>query len=68
MTPQEIQANQARHRSPLVWRCIADHLAGRRFPLDAVQADGSLWAPDIKQGASLAAPGATGGDTPAPRT
>jgi len=68
MTPQEVQASQERHRSPLVWRCIADHLAGRRFPLDAVQADGSLWAPDIKQGASLAAPGATGGDTPAPRT
>jgi 8-oxo-dGTP pyrophosphatase MutT (NUDIX family) len=68
MTPQEIQASQARHRSPLVWRCIADHLAGRRFPLDAVRSDGSLWAPDIKQGTSLAAPGATGGDTPAPRT
>jgi hypothetical protein len=66
MTPQEIQASHARHRSPLVWRCIADHLAGRRFPLDTVQADGSLWAPDIKQGASLAAPGAPGDDAPAP--
>jgi hypothetical protein len=61
MTPQEIQASHARHRSPLVWRCIADHLAGRRFPLDAVQADGSLCLPDIKQGTSLPAPG---GDAP----
>ena len=47
MTPQEIQASQARHRSPLVWHCIADHLAGRRFPLDAVVADASLTAPEI---------------------
>ena len=47
MTPQEIQASQARHRSPLVWRCIADHLTGRRFPLDAVVADASLTAPEI---------------------
>lgn len=58
MTPQEIQAGQARHRSPLVWRCIADHLAGRRFPLDAVQADGSLMAPEIKPGGPLEVPGA----------
>ena len=64
MTPQEIQASQERHRSPLVWRCIADHLAGRRFPLDAVQADGSLRVPDIKHGAAVAAPEAPGGDTP----
>jgi 8-oxo-dGTP pyrophosphatase MutT (NUDIX family) len=35
-------------------------------PQDTVQADGSLWAPDIKQGASLAAPGAPGDDAPAP--
>ena len=55
MTPQEIQASQDRHRSPLVWRCIADHLAGRRFPLDAVQADGSLAAPDVKHGLGNAA-------------
>jgi 8-oxo-dGTP pyrophosphatase MutT (NUDIX family) len=68
MTPEEVRASAPRHRSPLVWRCIADHLAGRRFPLDAVQADGSLWAPDIKQGASLAATVTTVGDAPEPRT
>ncbi len=66
MTPQEIQASQERHRSPLVWRCIEDHLTGRRFPLDAVQADGSLGAPEIKQGPALAATDATGSDTPDP--
>lgn len=41
MTPGEVQASQDRHRSPLVWRCVDDHLRGRRFPLDAVHVDGS---------------------------
>ena len=48
MRPDEIQASRAHHRSPLVWRCIEDHLAGRRFPLDTVATDGSLHAPQIK--------------------
>ncbi len=39
MTPAAIEASQARHRSPLVWRCVQDHLAGRRFALDAVHMD-----------------------------
>ncbi|WP_240318609.1 NUDIX hydrolase [Lysobacter sp. TY2-98] len=38
MTPAELQADAARHRSPLVWRVVADALAGRRFPLDLVTA------------------------------
>ena len=29
-----LRAQAARHRSPLVWRCVADYLAGRRYPLD----------------------------------
>lgn len=37
MTPGELQAAQARHRSPLVWRVVADHLAGRRYPLSLLQ-------------------------------
>ena len=37
MTPAELQDAQARHRSPLVWRAVADHLAGRRHPLSTVQ-------------------------------
>jgi len=34
MAPDEIRAQVARHRSPMVMRCIDDHLAGRRLPLD----------------------------------
>lgn len=30
----EIRATQARHRSPLILRCIEDSLAGRAAPLD----------------------------------
>jgi 8-oxo-dGTP pyrophosphatase MutT (NUDIX family) len=36
LTPAQIEAERARHRSPLLARCIADHAAGRRFPLDVV--------------------------------
>jgi len=45
LTPDEIRAAATMHRSPLLWRCIEDHLAGRRHPLDAVWADPSLYAP-----------------------
>ena len=37
MTPGELQAAHARHRSPLVWQVVADHLAGRRHPLSLLQ-------------------------------
>lgn len=37
LTPAELRAAEARHRSPLVWTCAADWLAGRRLPLDAVR-------------------------------
>lgn len=37
LTPSELQAEQPRHRSPLVWQAAADFLAGRRHPLDLVQ-------------------------------
>lgn len=36
LTPQELQAEAPRHRSPMVWRCVADYLAGARHPLQAV--------------------------------
>ena len=42
MTPDEVRASADRHRSPLVLRCIEDHLAGRRLPLDAVFTDASV--------------------------
>ena len=34
LTLDEVKATQARHRSPLILRCIEDALAGRRYPLD----------------------------------
>jgi len=34
MTPDEIRATQARHRSPLILRCVEDYLAGKRYPID----------------------------------
>jgi hypothetical protein len=39
MTPEEVRASADRHRSPLVLRCIEDHLAGRRYPLDLIYTD-----------------------------
>jgi 8-oxo-dGTP pyrophosphatase MutT (NUDIX family) len=37
MTPDEIEASRARHRSPLVWACVQDWLAGVRLPLSVVR-------------------------------
>ena len=37
MTPEEIRVTQDRHRSPLIWQCVEDHMRGRRFPLDLVR-------------------------------
>ena len=37
LTPQELQAEVARHRSPLVWSTVADFLGGNRHPLSLVQ-------------------------------
>lgn len=45
MTPDEIRASAERHRSPLVQRCIEDHLAGQRFPVDLVFTDPSVLQP-----------------------
>ena len=36
LTPAELAAENARHRSPLVWRAVEDFLSGRRFPLQAL--------------------------------
>jgi ADP-ribose pyrophosphatase YjhB (NUDIX family) len=37
LTPQEIEASQERHRSPLVWQCVQDYLSGRRYPLEILR-------------------------------
>lgn len=39
MTPDEVRSSAARHRSPLVLRCMEDHLAGQRHPLSVVFTD-----------------------------
>ena len=36
LTPDEARALGARHRTPLVMRCIDDYLAGRRFALGLI--------------------------------
>ena len=33
LSPGELKARQAEHRSPLVQKCVDDFLAGHRFPL-----------------------------------
>lgn len=44
MTPEEIRASEARHRSPLLVKCVQDYLAGQRFPLSLVHVDPSVRA------------------------
>jgi 8-oxo-dGTP pyrophosphatase MutT (NUDIX family) len=39
LTAEELVARKADHRSPLVSQCVADYLAGRRFPLELLSAD-----------------------------
>lgn len=42
LTPDEVRASAARHRSPLVLQCMEDHLSGQRYPLALVQTDPSV--------------------------
>ena len=37
MSPPELKAAVERHRSPLVWQVVMDHLAGQRSPLALLQ-------------------------------
>ena len=34
LTSDEIRAIRSRHRSPLILRCVEDHIAGKRYPLE----------------------------------
>ena len=36
LAPEEIRQLVPRHRSPLVWRCVEDYLAGMRYPLELI--------------------------------
>lgn len=48
MTLPELRASRARHRSPHVLGCIEDYLAGRRYPLDTITTDPTVYDPEIK--------------------
>ncbi|MCZ2292530.1 MAG: NUDIX hydrolase [Burkholderiales bacterium] len=45
LTIDEVRQSADRHRSPLVLRCVEDHAAGVRHPLDVVAVHGSLQQP-----------------------
>ena len=53
MSLAEVRASRDRHRSPLVLRCIEDRVAGRRFPLDAVYSDPSVFTTDADASTDL---------------
>ncbi len=44
LSADEIRASVDSHRSPLLLKCMEDYLAGRRFPLDMVTTDPSVFA------------------------
>jgi len=48
MTIDEIRASTARHRSQLLLRCVEDHLAGVRHPLELVVTDASVYLPELR--------------------
>ena len=52
LTLDEVRASVARHRSPLLLRCIEDYLAGKRYPLDTIYTEVGIATlrPDAAQG------------------
>jgi 8-oxo-dGTP pyrophosphatase MutT (NUDIX family) len=44
LTLAEVRESAARHRSPLVLRCIEDHAAGQHYPMATVFTDASVQA------------------------
>jgi hypothetical protein len=45
MTPDEIRATRARHRSAYLLACMEDYLHGQRYPLELVRTDASVYRP-----------------------
>jgi hypothetical protein len=45
LSAEEVRTSADRHRSPLVWRCVQDYLAGQRFPLPLIHTDQSVFHP-----------------------
>ncbi|MFM7330227.1 MAG: NUDIX hydrolase [Brachymonas sp.] len=44
LSPEEIRASHAQHRSPLLLRCMEDYLAGKRLELSSIHTDASVFA------------------------
>lgn len=63
LTPDEVRASAHRHRSPLVLRCMEDHLRGQRFALDLVHTDAS-----VASMASMASMASAAATSPTPLT
>ena len=42
MSPDEIRASRAQHRSPLLLQCMEDYLAGQRHTLDLIYTDAAV--------------------------
>jgi 8-oxo-dGTP pyrophosphatase MutT (NUDIX family) len=47
LTPDELRERVERHRSPLLMRCVDDHRAGRRYPLQLIHCDPGVWLPPL---------------------
>jgi len=43
LSPDELRASHALHRSPLVLQCMEDYLAGKRYPLELLTTDASIY-------------------------
>jgi 8-oxo-dGTP pyrophosphatase MutT (NUDIX family) len=50
LSVEEIRASRERHRSPLLLTGVEDYLAGRRYSLDLMLTDGTVFAPEVKGG------------------
>jgi phosphatase NudJ len=44
LSADDIRSSTDRHRSPLVLRCMEDYLGGRRYPLELITTDSSVFA------------------------
>ena len=49
MSLPELRASRARHRSPHVLGCVEDFVRGRRYPLETITTDASVYTPEIKR-------------------
>lgn len=50
LAPAEIEATRECHRSPLVRQCVMDALGGRRYPLEMLHSDDSIFAAALGPG------------------